>query len=68
LIVKNKLNKADDKEQLNALKQGFYEILPHNINSFLDGTDLKVNYFLISILIMYLIYTPILNIINNNNN
>jgi len=45
LIVKNKLNKADDKEQLNALKQGFYEILPHNINSFLDGTDLK---FLIS--------------------
>jgi len=33
----------DDKEQLNALKEGFYEIIPQSINSILDEIDLKVN-------------------------
>jgi len=37
------LNNTKEKEQLNALKQRFYEIIPLNINSILDEIDLKVN-------------------------
>jgi len=43
LVVKNKLNYTNDSEQLDALKQGFYEIMPYNINLILDEIDLKVN-------------------------
>ena len=43
MVIKNKLNNANDKEQLEALKQGFYEIIPQSINSLLDEVDLKVN-------------------------
>jgi len=42
LVVENKFKNSDDQEQLNALKQGFYEIIPQNINSLLDEIDLKV--------------------------
>jgi len=42
LVIENKLNNTNDKEQLDALKQGFYEIIPLNINSILDEIDLKV--------------------------
>eukprot|EP00833_Pecoramyces_ruminatium_P010907 jgi/Orpsp1_1/1184939/evm.model.c7180000091664.1 len=45
LIAKNKLNDTNDKEQMEALKQGFYEIIPNNINLLLNEVDLK---FLIS--------------------
>jgi len=41
LVIENKLNNPNDKEQLDALKQGFYEIVPLNINSILDEIDLK---------------------------
>ena len=43
LVIENKLNNTNDKEQLEALKQGFYEIIPHNINSLIDEIDFKVN-------------------------
>jgi len=43
LVVDNKLNNSNDKEQLNALKLGFYEIIPNTISSILDEVDLKVN-------------------------
>ncbi len=42
MIIENKLNNTNDNEQLNALKQGFYEIIPQNINTILDDIDLKV--------------------------
>jgi len=45
LITKNKLSNSNDKEQLNALKEGLYEIIPESITLFLDEVDLK---FLIS--------------------
>jgi len=45
LVIKNKIESKNDRDQLNALKQGFYEIIPQNINSILDEVDLK---FLIS--------------------
>ena len=41
MVIKYKLN--SDKEQFNALKQGFYEIIPEKINTILDEVDLKVN-------------------------
>jgi len=47
LVIEKKLNNDDDKEQLDALKKGFYEIIPENINSILDEIDLKVFFFLI---------------------
>jgi len=48
LVVENKFNNSDDKEQLDALKQGFYEIIPQNIiNLIQDEIDLKVIFFLI---------------------
>jgi len=40
LIVKYKLNNTNDKEQFNAIKEGFYEIIPRNLDSF-DEVDLK---------------------------
>ena len=43
MVIENKINSKNDKEQLDALKQGFYEIIPQNINSLLDETDLKVS-------------------------
>jgi len=45
LVIENKLNNTNDEKQLNALKQGFYEIIPNKINSIFDDVDLK---FLIS--------------------
>ncbi|ORX83736.1 HECT-domain-containing protein [Anaeromyces robustus] len=43
LVAKHKLNNTN--EQIDYLKQGFYEIIPYNINSLLDEVDLR---FLIS--------------------
>ncbi len=42
MVIENKLNNTNDNEQFNALKQGFYEIIPQNINTILDDIDLKV--------------------------
>jgi len=42
-MIQNKLNGSNDKNQFDALKQGFYDIIPQNINSILDEIDLKVN-------------------------
>jgi len=42
LVFENKLKNINDNEQLNALKQGFYEIIPQKINTILDDVDLKV--------------------------
>jgi len=42
LMIKNKLNNTNINEQLNALKQGFYEIIPQSINTILDDVDLKI--------------------------
>jgi len=41
LIIKSKLNNGNDEEQFNSLKEGFYEIVPKNINTFYDENDLK---------------------------
>jgi len=43
LVIKSIFDNANDKEKLNALKKGFYEIIPESINSLLDEIDLKVN-------------------------
>jgi len=43
LVTEYILNNTNDNEQLNALKQGLYEILPQSINKILDDIDLKVN-------------------------
>jgi hypothetical protein len=40
LVVKNKLY-TKDEEQLNALKEGFYEIIPRKINTLFNEVDLK---------------------------
>jgi len=45
LLSKYKLNNTNDKEQLEAIKQGLYEIIPKNINEEFDEFELK---FLIS--------------------
>ncbi len=45
MVIQNKLKNTNDIEQLNALKQGFYEIIPQSINSILNENDLKVNLF-----------------------
>ena len=42
MVIENKLNNTNDDKQLNALKQGFYEIIPTKINSIFDDIDLKV--------------------------
>ena len=44
MVIKNKFNNTNDKKQLDALKQGFYEIIPKGINFLLDKIDLKVIY------------------------
>jgi len=41
LVTKYKLNNTNDKEQLEALKQGLYEIIPKNINETFNELDLK---------------------------
>lgn len=40
MVAKYKLYNA--KDQVDYLKQGFYEIIPININSLLDEVDLRV--------------------------
>ena len=60
MVIENKLNNTNDNEQLNALKQGFYEIIPQDINLLLDDVDLKViklifNLKFIICLLIYLI-------------
>jgi len=42
LVLEHKLNNSNDKEQLEALKEGFYEIIPQNINKIFNEFDLKV--------------------------
>jgi len=41
LVIKYKLNNTNDKEQLEALKKGFYEIIPKNINKTFNEFELK---------------------------
>ncbi|OUM62793.1 hypothetical protein PIROE2DRAFT_43925 [Piromyces sp. E2] len=41
LVVEYKLNNTSDQEQFKAIKQGFYEIIPYEINSLLNEYDLK---------------------------
>jgi len=41
LIVKNKLSNTNDREQMNYLKQGFYEIIPESITSIFNEVDFK---------------------------
>jgi len=41
LVIENKLINTNDKEQLEAFKKGFYEIMPKKISSILDEVDLK---------------------------
>ena len=43
MVIENKLNNKNDKEQFNALKKGFYDIIPQYVNLLLDDIDLKVN-------------------------
>jgi hypothetical protein len=45
LVLKYKFNNDKDEEQFNALKEGFFEIIPHEICDILNEFDLK---FLIS--------------------
>ncbi|OUM69484.1 hypothetical protein PIROE2DRAFT_2575, partial [Piromyces sp. E2] len=42
LVINYKLNNTNDQEQFEAIKQGFYEILPKNISSLINEFDLKV--------------------------
>ena len=42
MVLEHKLNNTNDKEQLEALKEGFYEIIPQNINKIFNEFDLKV--------------------------
>ena len=53
MVIKNKLNNKYDKEQFNALKEGFYEIIPQKINLLLDDIDLKVNLLIYIYLNLY---------------
>jgi len=41
-VSKYKLNNTNDKEQLKAIKEGFYEIIPKDINETFDEFELKV--------------------------
>jgi len=41
LVIEYKLNDTNDKEQLEALKEGFYEIIPKDINETFNELDLK---------------------------
>jgi len=41
LAIEYKLNKNNVKEQLEALKNGFFEIIPKNINKTFNELDLK---------------------------
>jgi len=42
LVIEYKLNNNNDKEQFNALKEGFYEIINENIKEKFNELDLKV--------------------------
>jgi len=42
LVVKHKLNNTGDENQFKALKEGFYEIIPKEINTIINEIDLKV--------------------------
>jgi len=41
-MIKYKLNNSNDKEQFEAIKEGFYEIIPMNLKTIIDEFDLKV--------------------------
>ncbi|OUM58974.1 hypothetical protein PIROE2DRAFT_47494 [Piromyces sp. E2] len=41
LVIKYKLNNSNDKKQFEAIKEGFYEIIPKNIKTMIDEFDLK---------------------------
>jgi len=43
LIVKNRLIETSDREQMDAIKEGFYEIIPYKISSIFNEVDLKVH-------------------------
>ena len=58
LIVKYKLNNTNDERQFDAIKYGFYEIVPRNLNSIFSELDLKVIIF--TIIVLYYQYTYIL--------
>jgi len=56
LVIENKLNNKNDKEQFNALKQGFYEIIPQYVNILLDDIDLKVNQLIFNKIFYFIKY------------
>jgi len=41
LVAKHKLCNTNDEKQFNAIKEGFYEIIPYKITEFLNELDLK---------------------------
>jgi len=41
LVMQHKLHNANDEKKFEAIKEGFYEIIPKNINSIFDEYDLK---------------------------
>jgi len=41
LVAKHKLNNTGDEKQFKALKEGFYEIIPKEINTLINEIDLK---------------------------
>lgn len=62
-----KLYNRDDIEQFNAIKKGFYEIIPEEINTYLNEVDLKVifnnilNFFLFFLnLLLYIFFSLIM--------
>ncbi len=40
------MNNTNDKEQMEFLKQGFYEIIPKNITKLFNEYNLKVNIYI----------------------
>jgi len=60
LVIENKLNNKNDKEQFNALKQGFYEIIPQYVNILLDDIDLKVNQLIFNKIFYFIKYRIII--------
>ena len=60
MVIENKLNNKNDKEQFNALKQGFYEIIPQYVNILLDDIDLKVNQLIFNKIFYFIKYRIII--------
>ena len=60
MVLKYKFNNDKDEEQFNALKEGFFEIIPHEICDILNEFDLKVIININNIRLLLIIYNIIL--------